>query len=76
MRRRVRLGIRPHQAANHSLVAGIAPACFAFEERERIVVQSDRDLGLPDRAAAGKIVDRRKLVSDPMQLPNDFAFVV
>jgi hypothetical protein len=36
-----RLGIRSRQVADHSLITGIAPACFTFEERERVVIQSD-----------------------------------
>ena len=75
MTRGVCLGVRSHQIANHSLITGAPPACFAFEERERVVIQGDCDLGLPDRPT-GELIDRRQLVSNAMQRADDFAFVV
>src|SRR5207248_4773446 len=73
--RAVCLTIRSHQVANHSLIAGFPAACFALEERERIVIQRKRHLGLPARVAR-KLIDRRQLVPNAMQLADDFSLVV
>ena len=75
MTRGVGLGVRSDQVANHSLITGVPPACFPFEERERVIIQGDRDLGLPDRPP-GKLIDRRQLVLNAIQLADDFPFVV
>jgi hypothetical protein len=57
------------------LIAGVPPARFAFEERERIVIQRKRDLGLPARLAR-KLINRRQLVPNAMQLADYFSLVV
>jgi hypothetical protein len=71
----MRLAICSHQVANHSLVAGVPPARFAFEEGKRIIIQGNRHLGLSDRPTR-KLIDRRQLVSDAMEVTNDFPLVV
>jgi hypothetical protein len=57
------------------LIAGIPSASFAFEERKRVIVEGDRDLGLPDTPTC-ELIDRRQLVSDTMQVADDFPLVV